>query len=58
MPSVDMSDDDGDCRVGGRHGGASVTANGAFKPNRSKNEEVPNQIIEDYRINPTWTIRL
>ena len=37
--SAGTSEDTVDCGVGGRHGGASVTMDGAFKSNLSKNEE-------------------
>ena len=58
VSSAGTSDNTRDHRVGGRHGGASVTVNGAFKSNRSKIKEVPNPIPEDKTINPTWPTRL
>ena len=44
--------------MGGRHGGASVTVDGASKSNLLNIEDVPNPILEDNTINPTWKIRL
>ena len=58
MPSAGKSENSGYCRVGGRHGGASVTVDGAFKSNCSKIEEVHNIISEDKTINLTWPIIL
>ena len=53
-----MSDDVRDCRVGGRHGRVSVTVEGEFESNFSKNEEVTIIIPGDNTITITWPIRL
>ena len=58
VPSVGISNDARYLRVGGKHGGVSVTMDGALKSNRYKNEEVPNPIPDDKTIELTWTIRL
>ena len=44
VPSAGTSNNARYFGVGGRHGGASVTMDGAFGSNFSKNEEVPNPI--------------
>ena len=58
MPSSGTMDNTRYCGLGGRHGGASVTVDGAFKSNRSKIKEVPNPVPEVKTINLTWSIRL
>ena len=56
VQSEGTGNDAGYCRVGGIHSGASVTMDGAFKSNHSKNEEFPNPIPEDKTINLIWPI--
>ena len=41
VSSTGTSNDARDSRVGERNGGMSVTVDGAFEQNRSKNEELP-----------------
>ena len=58
MTSKDMSNNTGDHRVGGIYGGVSVTVDEVCESNCSKIEEVPNPILENNKINITFTIRL